>query len=61
MSLKALTGPDTIFTEGVNWALSYDLPNETIHNRKETGYDFPVVLKRHKRDLYVRMEKLMDS
>ncbi|KAL0270712.1 UNVERIFIED_CONTAM: hypothetical protein PYX00_008020 [Menopon gallinae] len=60
ITIKSTTGPDEIFTEGVNWAISYDLPNETIHDKKD-GYEFPVLIRRHKRDLYIRMEKLIDS
>lgn len=60
LSSSAITGTEGIFTTGVAWAISYELPSKTYH-RKEIKSKFPSMMRRHKRDLYIRMEKLLDS
>ncbi|PSN32584.1 hypothetical protein C0J52_21306 [Blattella germanica] len=45
----------SIFTLGLNWAVSYELPNQTIRN-PETHRIEPPLLRRHRRELYQRLE-----
>jgi len=49
-----------IFTSSVNWAISYDLPNETIRS-PDKRLVVPYILRRHRRELYKRLEVAMDS
>lgn len=46
----------------LNWGLAYDLPNETwvIQHRNEK-YPKPLVQRRHRRDLYNRLEIAIDK
>ncbi|XP_031636367.1 uncharacterized protein LOC116349194 [Contarinia nasturtii] len=46
----------------LNWGLAYDLPNETwvIQHRHEK-YPKPLVQRRHRRDLYNRLEVAIDN
>ncbi|EEB13538.1 conserved hypothetical protein [Pediculus humanus corporis] len=65
VSPTALTGAGAIFTSGIAWALSYDLPNETIHTKHHHHHQqhyikHEYMIHRQKRDLFVRMEKLID-
>lgn len=52
--------PTEVFTEAINWGISYDLPNDTSTIRQ---YLYPkhVMQRRHRRDLYQKMELIMDS
>jgi hypothetical protein len=50
-----------IFTEAVNWAVSYELPNQTIRNPDTNRLEVPYILRRNRRELYQRMEVAMDS
>lgn len=48
----------------MNWGVAYDLPNETwILNQRERKRPLakPVVLRRHRRDLYNRFETAIDK
>jgi len=99
MTMHTLT-PDKIFTEGVNWGISYDLPNESKpalepflelrNDRLKSSYDGHGALKyptwnngvksrfvpdrkkyrkseyyylqrRHRRDLYGKLEVIMNA
>ncbi|GJQ70731.1 hypothetical protein Trydic_g664 [Trypoxylus dichotomus] len=53
-------GPANIFTEGLNWGISYELPNDSSEFREHL---FPkrVMQRRHRRDLYQKMELIMNS
>lgn len=54
--------PTTIWTEGLNWGISYDLPNDTSVFREYKKYfPMPMMQRRHRRDLYHKMEVIMDS
>lgn len=54
--------PTTIWTEGLNWGISYDLPNDTAIFREYRKYlPKPMMQRRHRRDLYHKMEVIMDS
>lgn len=52
-----------------NWGVAYDLPNETwILDRNQAGGGHrpaamprPVVVRRHRRDLYERLETVIDK
>lgn len=61
--MTAQTGitPGEIFTEAINWAISYELPNTT--KPFEEYLDLPIKLmqRRHRRDLYFKMESIMTS
>lgn len=54
--------PTTIWTEGLNWGISYDLPNDTSQFRAHRKF-LPTAMmqRRHRRDLYHKMEVIMDS
>ncbi|XP_017773189.1 PREDICTED: uncharacterized protein LOC108560241 [Nicrophorus vespilloides] len=53
--------PD-IYTQGLNWGIAYDLPNGTTAlNDFENFGPKHVNRRRHRRDLYHRMELVMDS
>lgn len=53
--------PGEIFTEGINWGISYDLPNDT--KSFEEVFDKPkqVMQRRHRRDLYAKIENIIKS
>ncbi|GFG34797.1 hypothetical protein Cfor_10372 [Coptotermes formosanus] len=52
---------NNIFTEAVNWALSYDLPNATIRTPDTKRLVVPYILRRNRRDLYQSLEVAMNS
>ncbi|XP_068081350.1 uncharacterized protein [Anabrus simplex] len=65
MTIKTTTPDVDIFTEGVNWAISYDLPNET-RSREDAPFDpflppAPVLLRRHRRSFYSKLEVLFNA
>lgn len=46
----------------LNWGLAYDLPNETwIIQHRHEKYPKPLVQRRHRRDLYNRLEIAIDK
>lgn len=49
--------PGIIITEGMAWALIFDLPDKIIKDPKKTGLS----TRRKKRALYNRFEILLDS
>jgi hypothetical protein len=50
-----------IFTEALNWAVSYELPNQTIRNPDTNRLVVPYILRRNRRELYQKLEVAMDS
>ncbi|KAH1005739.1 uncharacterized protein LOC109546139 [Dendroctonus ponderosae] len=60
ISLNVLDRTENIFLQGVNWGISYDLPNATtvIEVFKKNKYAHK---RMQKRDLYNRMETLTDK
>lgn len=61
MTWKTLTGDLDIYTLGVNWAISYELPNQTVRD-PETHRIVPAFhLRRLRRELYSRLEAAMDA
>ncbi|XP_049792495.1 uncharacterized protein LOC126199610 [Schistocerca nitens] len=68
LSVQALTGEYSIYTEGFAWAAAYELPNstfveQTYLKKKKNKYLLPApgIFRRHRRDLYKTMEKVIDS
>ncbi|KAJ8898459.1 hypothetical protein PR048_003819 [Dryococelus australis] len=61
LTWKALTGESSIFTGGMAWSISYDLPNETISQHSGPILPVPEMLRRHRRDLYRKIEVAMES
>lgn len=58
---KTLTDDLDIYTIGLNWAISYELPNQTIRD-PETHRIVPAFhLRRRRRELYQRLEAAMDA
>lgn len=53
--------PATIFVESINWGIAYDLPNDTAQFREYKKYLYHTMQRRHRRDLYNKMEILMES
>lgn len=46
----------------LNWGLAYDLPNETwIIEHRHEKFPKPLVQRRHRRDLYNRLELAIDK
>jgi hypothetical protein len=61
MTWKTLTEDLDIFTLGVNWAVSYELPNQTVRD-PETHRIVPAFqLRRRRQELYSRLEAAMDA
>ncbi|PSN32583.1 hypothetical protein C0J52_21307, partial [Blattella germanica] len=54
---KTLTNDVDIFTMGLQWALSYNLPNETLRDPDTNR----LILRRHRRALYSKLEQAMDA
>ncbi|KAL1506072.1 hypothetical protein ABEB36_005503 [Hypothenemus hampei] len=57
-SQTGLTDGANIFSEGVNWGLVYDLPNDT---RPLFDYHKAVEKRRNRRDLYGKIESVLTS
>jgi hypothetical protein len=58
---KTLTDDLDIYTIGLNWAIAYELPNQTIRD-PETHRIVPAfTLRRRRRELYRRLEAAMDA
>lgn len=51
------------FSWALNWGIAYDLPNETfvIDQRNQKLHPKPLVQRRHRRDLYQRLELAIDK
>lgn len=61
MTAQTFLFPTEFFTEAINWGISYDLPNATsIIEDFRTPGGF-VRKRRSRRDLYKKMELIMDS
>ncbi|XP_065157094.1 uncharacterized protein [Atheta coriaria] len=61
MTSQAIIRPSEFITEGLNWGISYDLPNSSaILEDYKTPGGF-VRRRRSRRDLYQKMELIMDS
>ncbi|XP_053671766.1 uncharacterized protein LOC128721977 [Anopheles nili] len=45
----------------LNWGIAYNLPNQTVSFQKEMTEPKPMVQRRYRRDLYQRLEVIMDS
>lgn len=47
----------------LNWGLAYDLPNQTwiINQRNRKTFPKPLVQRRHRRDLYEKLEVAIDK
>lgn len=54
------TLPEQIFTEAINWGIAYELPNESSTLR-EFLYPKHIMRRRNRRDLYQKLETIMDS
>ncbi|XP_063908797.1 uncharacterized protein LOC135126671 isoform X1 [Zophobas morio] len=53
--------PGEIFTEGINWGISYELPNDTKTFKEFLDKPKEVVQRRHRRDLYDKIENIIKS
>lgn len=51
------------FSWAINWGLAYDLPNDTwiINERHRKVFPKQIVQRRHRRDLYDRLEEVIDK
>uniref|UniRef100_A0A182IJC9 Uncharacterized protein n=2 Tax=Anopheles atroparvus TaxID=41427 RepID=A0A182IJC9_ANOAO len=45
----------------LNWGIAYNLPNQTVSFQKEMTEPKPMVQRRYRRDLYQKLEVIMDS
>nr|XP_015839935.1 PREDICTED: uncharacterized protein LOC662629 [Tribolium castaneum] len=61
--MTAQTGitPGEIFTEGINWGISYELPNDTKPFKELLDKPKEVMQRRHRRELYTKIETIMRS
>ncbi|RZB39316.1 DM4 12 domain containing protein, partial [Asbolus verrucosus] len=61
--MTAQTGitPGEIFTEGVNWGISYELPNDTKPFKELLDKPKELMQRRHRRELYTKIETIMKS
>ncbi|XP_055530584.1 uncharacterized protein LOC129721711 [Wyeomyia smithii] len=50
-----------MFSWAVNWGVAYNLPNETISIHRHIREPKAVTLRRHRRDLYRKMETAINS
>jgi hypothetical protein len=61
MTWKMLSEDLDIFTLGMNWAIAYELPNQTVRD-PETHRIVPAFqFRRRRQQLYNRMEAAMDA
>ena len=51
---------NTLYTEGINWGITYNLPNDTEW-LKDIIRPKRAMQRRHRRDLYKTLEIAMDS
>ncbi|XP_033610442.1 uncharacterized protein LOC111872145 isoform X2 [Cryptotermes secundus] len=58
---KTLTDDLDIYTIGLNWAISYELPNQTIRDPETHRIVPPFHLRRRRGELYQRLEAAMDA
>ncbi|KDR23471.1 uncharacterized protein LOC110837223 [Zootermopsis nevadensis] len=58
---KTLTDDLDIYTIGLNWAISYELPNQTIRDTETHRIVPPFTLRRRRREFYLRLEAAMDA
>ncbi|XP_069694175.1 uncharacterized protein [Periplaneta americana] len=58
---KTLTDDLDIYTIGVNWAISYELPNQTIRDPVTHRIVPPFNFRRRRRELYLKLEAAMDA
>ncbi|XP_031636179.1 uncharacterized protein LOC116349065, partial [Contarinia nasturtii] len=51
------------FSWAINWGVAYDLPNDTwiLNERNRKVFPKQIVQRRHRRDLYDRLEVLIDN
>lgn len=51
------------FSWAINWGLAYDLPNETwiINQRNRRPLPKPLVQRRHRRELFEKLEVAIDK
>lgn len=62
VTVKLLTPDYDIFTEAINWALTYDLPESVEDYDKNLYGSSPPILARKKRsDLYKKMEAFINK
>ncbi|XP_057665679.1 uncharacterized protein LOC130899627 [Diorhabda carinulata] len=60
MTSQLWINPPGIFTESIAWGFAYDLPNDTKSIGSFLGPKF-LAKRRHRRDLYGKMETIMES
>lgn len=53
--------PGEIFTEGVNWGISYNLPNDSKQLTDIMYKPKKLMQRRHRRELYSKLELIMNS
>lgn len=51
-----------VFVEAINFGIAYDLPNDTsVFREYKKLLPMPLMRRRHRRDLYNKMEVLMEA
>jgi len=61
MTWKTLTEDLDIYTLGTNWAVSYELPNQTVRDPVTHRIVPSFLLRRRRQELYSRLEAAMDA
>ena len=62
VTVKLLTPDYDIFTEAINWSLTYDLPESVQdYDKNLYGYSPPVLIRRKRANFYKKLEILVDK
>lgn len=63
MTIGSIGNPELDYLSwAINWGLAYDLPNQTwIIEHRHEKFPKPLVQRRHRRDLYNRLEIAMNK
>lgn len=61
MTEQAIINPHEIFSQGINWGMAFDLPNNTVVLKNYKTLGGFRRRNRNRRDIYQKMELIMDS
>lgn len=63
MTIGVIGNPNVSFLSwALNWGIAYELPNETLSHRERREIEMPKMIyqRRHRKELYNKMEIAMD-
>lgn len=61
MTEQAIINPHEIFSQGINWGMAFDLPNNTVVLKNYQTLGGFRHRNRNRRDIYQKMELIIDS